>query len=149
MEQGPMTKPPGVEDWELLAQFSQAYRTLSDTFMEQIALHRAQAFALCRLFVHEGMTQSELADELGVQGATITNMLKRMEESGLVTRQRDSDDNRLVRVFLTDDGRAQERAITQQFEEMERSLFANVTPAERKNFRRTLRQLLVNMGQGD
>jgi hypothetical protein len=47
-----------VEDWEILAQFSQAYRTLTDSFMDQIAMHRAQAKALCKLFVQDGMTQS-------------------------------------------------------------------------------------------
>jgi predicted CoA-binding protein len=40
-----------------------------------------------------------------VQGATITNMRQRMEESGLVRRRRDPEDNRLVRVFLTRAGR--------------------------------------------
>ena len=36
-----------VEDWELLAQFAQAYRSLSDVLMDQIALHRSQAMVLC------------------------------------------------------------------------------------------------------
>ena len=38
-----------------------------------------------------------------------------MEEAGLVPRRRDLDDNRLVRVYLTDAGRQMERAITEQF----------------------------------
>src|SRR5690242_14513856 len=92
-----MTNEPNLEDWELLAQVSQTYRTLSDSFMDQIAMHRAQATLLCQLFEHDGMTQSEIADQLSVQGATVTNMLQRMEEAGLVVRHRDIEDNRLVR----------------------------------------------------
>src|SRR5881394_1952467 len=103
-----------VEDWELLAQFSQAYRSLSDAFMDQITMHRAQATVLCKLFAQDGMTQSEIGQQLSVQGATVTDMLQRMEETGLVTRRRDPDDNRLVRVYLTDNGRHQERAINEQ-----------------------------------
>src|ERR1043165_5700772 len=103
-----------LEDWELRAQVAQAYRSLSDAFMDRIGLHRAQATLLCRLFDQDGMTQSEIAEQLGVQGATVTNMLQRMEEAGLVARQRDPDDNRLVRVYLTDTGRKQERAINEQ-----------------------------------
>jgi len=38
-----------------------------------------------------------------------------MEEAGWVTRQRDPEDNRLVRVYLTEQGRAKERSITEQF----------------------------------
>src|SRR6476619_4567894 len=113
----------GLADWELLAQVAQAYRSLSDSFMDQIGLHRAQATLLCRLFDHDGMTQSEIAEQLSVQGATITNMLQRMEETGLVTRRRDRDDNRLVRVYLTDAGRKQERAITDQFMKVEEAIF--------------------------
>ena len=91
-----------VEDWELLAQFAQAYRSFSDVLMDQITLHRSQAIVLCKLFNQDGMTQSEIAQQLSVQGATVTDMLQRMEEAGLVSRRRDLDDNRLVRVYLTD-----------------------------------------------
>lgn len=103
-----MTTDPNSEDWELLAQVSQAYRTLSDNFLDRIGMRRAQAALLCRLYVNNGMTQSELADQLSVQGTTITNILLRMEEVGLLRRQRD-DDNRLVQIYLTETGRQKER----------------------------------------
>src|SRR5437870_8458970 len=103
--ESPVTATASVEDWELLAQVAQAYRSLSDSFMDRIGMHRAQATLLCRLFDQNGMTQSEIADQLAVQGATVTNMLQRMEEAGLVTRRRDPEDNRLVRVYLTEKGR--------------------------------------------
>jgi DNA-binding MarR family transcriptional regulator len=80
-----------LQDWELLAQVCQAYRSLSEAFIDRIGMHRAQAKVLCRLYVEEGMTQSEIGDQLAVQGPTVTNLLQRMEESGLVTRRRDSD----------------------------------------------------------
>jgi MarR family transcriptional regulator, organic hydroperoxide resistance regulator len=134
-----------VEDWELLAQVAQAYRSLSDTFMDQIGMHRAQATLLCRLFDHDGMTQSEIAEQLSVQGATVTNMLQRMEEAGLVTRRRDPEDNRLVRVYLTDTGRRQERAITEQFMKVEEAIFDGLGPQDRTVLRRVLKQMLRNM----
>jgi|SRR6266545_550651 MarR family transcriptional regulator, organic hydroperoxide resistance regulator len=140
-----MTTDPNSEDWELLAQVSQAYRTLSDNFMDRIGMHRAQAALLCRLYVNNGMTQSELADQLSVQGATITNILQRMEEAGLVTRQRDDDDNRLVRVYLTETGRQKERAITEQFLNLEGAVFEGINERDRELMRRLLQQMLQNM----
>src|ERR1700690_1477932 len=113
-----------VADWELLTQFAQAYRSLSDTSMDQIAMHRAQATVLCKLFVQDGMTQSEIAQQLSIQGATVTDMLQRMEEAGLVSRLRDADDNRLVRVYLADAGREKERYIAEQFMKLESTVFA-------------------------
>jgi len=140
-----MTTDPNSEDWELLAQVSQAYRALSDNFMDRIGMHRAQAALLCRLYVNDGMTQSELADQLSVQGATITNILQRMEEAGLVRRQRDDDDNRLVRVYLTETGRQKERAITEQFLNLEGAVFEGINERDRELMRRLLQQMLQNM----
>ena len=134
-----------VEDWELLAQFSQAYRTLSDTFMDQITMHRAQATLLCKLYIQDGMTQSEIAQQLGVQGATVTDMLQRMEENRLVTRRRDYDDNRLVRVYLTDEGREKERSITEQFLKLEGHIFENFDEDERAQLRHFLTRMLTNV----
>src|SRR5205809_242026 len=112
-----------VEDWELLAQFSQVYRSLSDEFMDQIGMHRAQSTLLCRLYIQDGMTQSEIGEQLGVQGATVTSILQRMEEAGLVVRRRDVADNRLVRVYLTTLGKEKERSITEQFMKLQGAIF--------------------------
>src|SRR5271157_3917246 len=120
-----------VEDWELLAQFAQAYRSLSDVLMDQITLHRSQAAVLCKLFVQDGMTQSEIAQQLSVQGATVTDMLQRMEEAGLISRRRDLDDNRLVRVYLTAAGHEKERLIMEQFTKLETAIFAGFAERER------------------
>ena len=143
-----MSIKTSVEDWELMMQVCLAYRTLSDTLMDQIAMHRAQAALLCRLFVEDGLTQSEIADQLSVQGATVTNMLKRMEEAGLVSRQRDLDDNRLVRVYLTEAGRNKERSIAEQFVKVEQAMFEGLTQEDRASLRRILRRMLDNMNKG-
>ncbi len=132
-------------DWQLLAQLCLAYRSLSDSLMDQIDMHRAQAALLCRLFNQDGLTQSELADQLSVQGATVTNMLQRMEDAGLVSRRRDDDDNRLVRVNLTEAGRERERAITDQFVKLEQAVFQGISDDDRARLRQLLRQMLQNM----
>ncbi|MGW3962749.1 MarR family winged helix-turn-helix transcriptional regulator [Amycolatopsis sp. NPDC005003] len=48
--------------------------------------------------------QRELADAVGIQGATLTHHLNGMEEAGLVTRRRDPANRRVHLVELTDDG---------------------------------------------
>jgi MarR family transcriptional regulator, organic hydroperoxide resistance regulator len=135
-----------VEDWQLLAQFSQAYRSLSDAFMDQIGMHRAQAALLCRLYTQDGLSQTEIAKLLAVQGPTATDMLQRMEEAGLVTRRRDPQNNRLVRVYLSEAGREKERQVMEQFMKLERALFENFTEAERAQLRQMLKRTLENIG---
>ncbi|MEU8638855.1 MarR family winged helix-turn-helix transcriptional regulator [Amycolatopsis sp. NPDC048633] len=48
--------------------------------------------------------QRELADAVGIQGATLTHHLNGMETTGLVTRRRDPDNRRVHLVTLTPDG---------------------------------------------
>jgi DNA-binding MarR family transcriptional regulator len=135
----------GSEDWTLLTQLTQAYRGLLESLMDRVGLHRAQVNVLCRLFEQDGMTQSEIADKLSVQGATITGMLQRMEEAGLITRRRDPDDNRLVRVYLTDSGRNQERAIGEQALRVEQAVFEGLSDQERAALRHMMKRMLHNM----
>src|SRR6476620_5435593 len=139
------TSSASSEDWTLLTQLTQAYRGLLDGLMDRIGLHRAQVNVLCRLFAQDGMTQSEIAEQLSVQGATVTNMLQRMEEAGLVARRRDREDNRLVRVYLTETGRKQERAITEQFTKVEQAIFEGLNLEDRAMLRRMLRQIMHNL----
>ena len=143
-----MSTRRAVDDWELLAQVAQSYRTLSDALLEQISMHRAQAVLLCQLYTQDGLTQSELAEQLAVRGATVTNMLQRMEEANLVSRRRDADDNRLVRVYLTAAGREKEQSIVAQFLKLEATVFAGFSADEREMLRRLLRQLWTNMSKG-
>jgi MarR family transcriptional regulator, transcriptional regulator for hemolysin len=51
-------------------------------------------------------SQRELADAVGVQGATVSHHLNAMESAGLVTRRRDPRNRRLHVVELTEDGDA-------------------------------------------
>lgn len=134
-----------VEDWELMAKFAQSYRALSDAFMDQIAMHRTQAMVLCRLFDQDGLTQSEIAQQMAVQGATITDILQRMEEAGFVSRRRDPQDNRLVRVYLTDMGREKECFIREQFAKLENAIFAGFEERERVQLRKYLNRAIDNI----
>jgi MarR family transcriptional regulator, organic hydroperoxide resistance regulator len=138
-----------VADWELLAQISQGYRHLSDRLMEQIGIHRAPATLLCRLFLQDGLTQSVLAEQLSIQGASVTQVLQRMEEAGWVRRERDAEDNRLVRVYLTQKGREQERSITEQFMKLQETVFAGIGSRERAFLRELLSQMQQNMNRRD
>ena len=48
---------------------------------------------------------------MGCEPPTLTNMVKKLEEYGLVTRKKDGLDGRVSRVFLTEKGRALEKPI--------------------------------------
>jgi MarR family transcriptional regulator for hemolysin len=59
---------------------------------------------LISLKTRPAANQRELADAVGIQGATLTHHLNGMETAGLVTRRRDPENRRVHLVTLTDDG---------------------------------------------
>ncbi len=65
-----------------------------------------QMEVLRSLHPSEPVMVGELADHLGVTPSTVSLMLKRMEERGLVARRRDPADRRAMNVYLTPEGEA-------------------------------------------
>ncbi|MEA4907815.1 MAG: MarR family transcriptional regulator [Anaerolineaceae bacterium] len=134
-----------LDDWQLLAQVSQVFRSVAEAFTNQVDIPRGQAMVLCEVAKRDGLTQTEIADGLSVQGATVTNMLQRLEEAGLVARRRDPHDNRLVRVYLTQTGCQKESSINQQFGHLQELVFQGLNPEERALLRRWLQQIIDNI----
>lgn len=82
--------------------FGRAYKP----FLDEIGITYPQYVALIALNEQGNQTVSELGEKLFLESSTLTPMLKRLEASGYVTRQRDAADERQVRINLTDAGRA-------------------------------------------
>src|SRR6266513_844573 len=89
-------------------------------------IHRAEItpeqYWLLRLLRRKSaLSISELAEALGVTGSSITTACKRLEKAGLVTRERQDDDERMVRVLLTSQGHKQVEAWHQRRREIGRA----------------------------
>lgn len=67
--------------------------------------HMGQAACLRVLDGNDGITQRDMADILHVSRPSITGMLQAVEKSGAIVRKPDEADQRLTRVYLTDEGR--------------------------------------------
>jgi MarR family transcriptional regulator for hemolysin len=76
-------------------------RTYADYRGAQFGVTRAQWAVLARLDRFEGLKQSELAEMLDLQPITLTRLLDRLCESGLIERRSDPNDRRAKRLFLT------------------------------------------------
>lgn len=85
---------------------SLAMTKLYKPLLDAIGLTYPQYIAMLALWERDGVTVSELGERLCLDSGTLTPLLKRLESSGLVARQRDAEDERRVRIALTDAGRA-------------------------------------------
>ena len=75
-------------------------RTYADQRGRQFGISRAQWVVLIRLDRSEGLKQSELAEILDLQPISLTRLLDRLAESGLIERRPDPNDRRANRLFL-------------------------------------------------
>jgi DNA-binding MarR family transcriptional regulator len=88
---------------------TRAYRSA----LSEIGLTFPQYLALLVLWENDALSVSELGVRLRLDSGTLTPLLKRLEQAGLVARARRSDDERIVEIRLTDAGRAiRDEAVT-------------------------------------
>lgn len=92
-------------DWELQLGFlihdvSRLRRSAFDRCLKPLNVTRSQWWVLAYLSREDGMTQSQLAEELDLGKVAIGGLIDRLEKSGLVRREADANDRRVNRVFL-------------------------------------------------
>lgn len=62
-------------------------------------------YVLLNVDLDEGTPATKIGPILGMEPRSMTRMIKSMEENGLIYRQPDANDKRMVRIFLTEKGR--------------------------------------------
>jgi MarR family transcriptional regulator for hemolysin len=75
-------------------------RTYADQRARQFGISRAQWAVLIRIDRSEGLKQSELAEILDLQPISLTRLLDRLAENGLIERRPDPNDRRANRLYL-------------------------------------------------
>lgn len=75
-------------------------RTYADQKASQFGITRAQWVVLVRLDRFEGLKQSEFAEMLDLQPITLTRLLDRLCDCGLIERRADPNDRRAKRLYL-------------------------------------------------
>lgn len=73
--------------------------------LEPMGLTHPQYLVMLALWGKEPMTVRELGERLSLEPATLSPLLKRLEASGYLSRARDPEDERALRVMLTPAGR--------------------------------------------
>ncbi|MBC7916473.1 MAG: MarR family transcriptional regulator [Rhodoferax sp.] len=84
---------------------SQAMTQMYKPLLEALDLTYPQYLVMLLLWEQDGQSVSALGERLYLDSGTLTPLLKRMEAKGLLSRQRASQDERRVEIFLTAQGR--------------------------------------------
>lgn len=79
--------------------------------LKPLGLTYTQYIVLLALWEHDKVPVGELCSRLMLDNGTLSPLLKKMQQAGLVRKDRDRDDDRVVVISLTEEGRAlQEQA---------------------------------------
>lgn len=130
---------PGDELFNLLAHFLN--RPSNREFLDSIRGEYGVLWAL--VSSDSSLTAGELKDMLHVVPGRMTDILTALEEKGLIRREKDDRDRRIVNVSITDAGRNEAVMRRERIHKKYKGLFEALSPAETKELMRLLQILLT------
>jgi len=134
----PSEYPPDPTLGQLLAQVCRLAGKRRRLRLERIGLHHAQGMVLFHLWKEDGISQGALAEALQITPATACNTLQRMERGDWIERRRDQEDQRIVRVYLTEKARDLHEDARTSLREFDREMGSALSEAEQATLRQSL-----------
>jgi DNA-binding MarR family transcriptional regulator len=113
--------------------------------MHDHRVHRAQGHLLSVVAENAGAKQSELAEILDMRPSSMTEMLVKLEQSELIERKNDANDQRVMRIFLTEKGEKALKVAKAAIVEMSDSLFSSLSEEEQTQFLNLTEKLIANL----
>lgn len=83
-----------------------------------------------------------------IEAGSLTSILNRMEDKGIVERRMLNGNRRSSYIFLTEKGIELLHLITESFNALEEKAFLNIPDTQRENFMQTLNQIYANLQEG-
>lgn len=103
----------------LLAPLGLAFKRMTSLVERETGLSAPKWFLLMLLNRQDGIGQGEVSENFEMDPSRVTRIGQAMEADGLVRRERDPEDNRVMRMYLTDQGRAALREVSELNELLE------------------------------
>lgn len=97
------------------------------------------------LVLQSGLTQKEIADKMGIEGATLVPVIDKMEKDGLLKRKIDSTDRRVNRIYLTSKADSLWESMTECALKIRKSSTKNISESDIQITLDTLRKISKNL----
>lgn len=94
---------------ELLVSLRRVIRAIdlySKKLSKESGLTTPQLIVMQEIAISDGIMVKQIADNITLSSATVTNILDRLEAKNYVTRKRSTEDKRKVGIFLTEQGKS-------------------------------------------
>ncbi len=134
--------------------FAEALRLCCEEQNKPYVVTPPQWGLLALLNESDGLTIGTISLKRGLDAPSVTGIVSRLEHSDLVERQHDKEDRRVVKVYLTDEGRDITHYLYETAETFNGIVTRTLSADEQKRLRTQLQQIIVNVsavgpGTGD
>ncbi|WP_280156821.1 MarR family winged helix-turn-helix transcriptional regulator [Bacillus velezensis] len=133
------------EEGEILYQLQSLHKVIGTKFEACTGISQSRLELLAVLFYVDEISQSDLQKKVNIDGAAVTRHLKQLEAKEIVTRRRKPEDNRIILVRLTDQGRERIEASKKEKERFIKEMLAGVSEEERSMLKNVLSQMQNNI----
>jgi MarR family transcriptional regulator, organic hydroperoxide resistance regulator len=133
----------GVLRW--FTRSAKLMRGAADLSLRRHGVRVGQNLVLEALWERDGLTPGAMAERLHVTTPTVVKMANRMEAAGLLTRRRDAADSRLVRLHLTERGKAVQLAVERELAMLEERATTGLGEDERRCLLAALERIVHNL----
>ena len=107
--------------------------------------YRGQANLLTLLLENDGASQREFAELLDIRPSSLTEMVVKMEAARLITRKQDEKDQRVMCIFLTEEGKKAAERLVGTTGEFTNSIFNTLTEEEREQLLKLIEKLSAGL----
>lgn len=112
-------------------------------FLEELDITYSQYLVMMVLWENEGLSVNQIGEKLYLDSGTLTPLLKRLEAKHYIRRIRKKEDERLVQVFLTEEGNFLQKKACAIPGKMKEKL--NLSPEDFLELRETVTKLLSKL----
>lgn len=120
----------------------QLYKEMGDT-----SLTSGQPKILDFLIENDGANQRSIAQGCRIEPSSLTSVLNRMEDGGLIERRMHEGDRRSFYIYVTEKGRKYQERINAEFQRIEARALAGISEEELAVFQKVFHAIYENLNQ--
>ena len=96
---------------------------------------------------HDGASQKEIAAGCFIEAGSLTSILNRMEEKGLIERRMLNGNRRTFHIFMTESGKKSQKLVEEAFVEIEEAAWKDISPEEAEAFMKIYHKIYYNLSE--
>lgn len=132
---------PEASICQLMRSIHLKLKNMIDSFFSDFGVTGVQAMVLGELYLNEDLKVTDLAKELNMTNSNLSAICRRLENNGMLMRKRDSNDQRIVKITLTEKAHQMAESMAKTMRESYFPLYQSATEEDWADIVRGLTKL--------